>query len=107
MGIRIVDDVGAPVVVTVVDLVTQASAPTWNSWANYGMTAIGYGAAFLNYGGDFVKNIGIASLPKTLELLYAMVVTPAAYHVPAPAPASHFARMAQTQVPGFGGIHLV
>lgn len=104
--IRIVDDVGAPAVVTIIDLVTQASAPTWNSWANYGMTAIGYGAAFLNYGGDFVKNIGIASLPKTLELLYAMVVSPTQY-APAPAPASHFARMSQTQVPGFGGIKLV
>jgi len=103
MAIRVVDDVGAPLVVTVVDLVTQTSAPTWNSWANYAMTAVGYGAAFLGYGGQFTKNIGIASLPKTAELLYSMVTTPAA--AVTRAAVSH--RMAQTQVPGFGKVKLV
>lgn len=98
--IRLVEDVGAPVAVTVVDMVTQSAAPQWNSWANYAMTVIGYAGAYLNMGGDFVKNIGVASLPKSLAQLYATVAMPAAVKI-----AGY--RVSQTQVPGFGGVKLI
>ena len=103
MSIRLVEDVGAPVAVTAVDLITQSAVPQWNSWANYAMTVLGFGGAYLNMGGDFVKNVGIASLPKSLEQLYAMVMTPAA----AVSRASGMSRMSQTQVPGFGHVKLI
>ena len=99
MAIRIVEDVGAPVAVFVVDKATQSMLPTWNKWINYGMTVLGYGAAYLNKGGDFTKNLAIASLPKSLDQLYALVITPA--------PAAVGYRVSQTQVPGFGGVKLV
>ena len=99
--IRIVEDVGAPVAVAVVDMATKSMLPQYNSWINYGMTIIGYGAAYLNKGGDFTKNIGIASLPKSLEQVYALFTSPAAVS------SGVGYRMSQTQVPGFGGVKLV
>ncbi len=63
MAIRIVDDVVSPVIVSAVDVVTLEYAPNWNEWATYGMLAGGYIASALNFGGNMVKNIGIASLP--------------------------------------------
>jgi len=65
MGIKMVEDLGAPGLVTAVDLLTLEAAPDWNEWAAYGMTAAGYLGGWLRFGGDFVKNIGIASLPLT------------------------------------------
>ncbi len=102
--IRVVEDIGAPVAVTVIDLATRSVMPTYNPWINYAMSILGYGGAYLNKGGDFVKNVGIASLPKSLEQLYTLVTTPA----PAAAAAARAGyRMSQTQVPGFGGVKLV
>ncbi|MDD5060779.1 MAG: hypothetical protein PHN44_00665 [Candidatus Marinimicrobia bacterium] len=99
--IRLVEDIGAPVAVTVVDMVTQTTVPQWNSWANYAMTVLGYAGAYLNMGGDFVKNVGVASLPKSLSQIYATVMAPAAVS------RSVGYRMSQTQVPGFGGVKLI
>ncbi len=111
-NVKLVSDLGAPVVVAVVDLVTAtvttppvAGSPSWNSWASYAMTLLGYGAAFLGYGGDFVKNIGIASAPKSLALLYGLVTTGVVKGQPAMAGVGY--RMSQTQVPGFGRVKLV
>lgn len=98
--IRIVEDIGAPLAVTVVDLVTETAAPTWNEWANYGMTAIGYVGAWMGMGGDFVKNVGIASLPLTAKKLYA--------RVRAITPVSRAARYPAMPVqPQFQGVRLV
>jgi hypothetical protein len=101
-NIRLVEDIGAPVAVTVVTMVANQTLPQWASWINYAMTIIGYGGAYMNMGGDFIKNVGIASLPKSLEQVYALVTTPA----PVASRAS-VGRMSQTQVPGFGGVRLV
>jgi len=76
MAIRIVSDVGAPVAVVAVDLITEATAPTWNEWVAYIMTAGGYLGAVMGWGGDFSKNIGIASLPWAAKKLYDRVKGP-------------------------------
>ncbi len=109
-NIKWLPDLGAPVVVTVVDMMTAtlpaapAGSPSWNSWASYAMTALGYAAAFLGYGGDFVKNVGIASAPKTLALLYGLATTGVVKAAPVASPVGY--RMAQTVVPGFGNVKM-
>jgi len=78
MGIKLVEDVVAPVAVVAVDLITETAAPTWNEWASYIMAAGGYAGAMMNWGGPFLKNIGIASLPWAAKKLYNRIKTPAA-----------------------------
>lgn len=72
MKISLLDDVGAPAAVALVNIVTKAKAPDWNDKAHYIMTAIGYGGgAFLGGGlGSFLKNIGVASLSGTADHIY-------------------------------------
>ena len=69
MSIKIVNDIGAPVAVVAVDMLTEKMAPQYNEYAAYGLTALGYGMAWFNKGGDFVKNVGIASFPLTVRNL--------------------------------------
>lgn len=73
MKIRITEDIGAPLAVTVVDLAITATRPDWNEWASYITTVLGYGGATFNFGGDFVKNVGIASLPWAAKNIYNRV----------------------------------
>lgn len=70
MALKLVPDLGGPAVVTVVDLGTKAMAPKWNEWITYGMAVVGYVGGWMGWGGDFVKNIGIASFPLAAEKLY-------------------------------------
>jgi hypothetical protein len=76
---KIVEDVGAPLLVTAVDILTLETKPEWNEWASYIMTGIGYlGGAFLGRGfgpisSDFLTKVGIASLPLTARGVYAYV----------------------------------
>ncbi len=63
MAIRMIEDVGAPLTVTAIDMITLEAAPEWNEWAAYLMAAGGFVGGFLGFGGPFVKNIGVASLP--------------------------------------------
>ena len=71
--IKLVEDLGAPVAVTAVDLVTLEVAPDWNEWASYIMAAGGYIGGFMNFGGPFVKNLGIASMDWAARSLYQRV----------------------------------
>lgn len=73
MAIRVVPDLGAPLAVTAIDLATETWAPTWNEWAAYIAAGGGYLAAFMGWGGDFVKNVGIASFPWAAKKLYDRV----------------------------------
>ena len=75
MSIKIVEDVGAPLAVTAVDILTTEMAPDWNEYAAYILTGLGYVTAFMNVrtGGDFLKNVGIASLPLTARHIYERV----------------------------------
>lgn len=70
MAIRMVPDLGAPLAVVAVDLGTEALAPNWNEWAAYFFAAGGYLGGFMNFGGDFVKNLGIASFPWAAKKIY-------------------------------------
>jgi hypothetical protein len=74
MMIRLVEDVGAPAVVALADIITLETKPEWNEYVAYILTGIGYaGAAFFKFGGDFVKNLGVASLPLTARNIYTRV----------------------------------
>ena len=73
MTIRLVEDVGAPVAVVGIDLITETAAPAWNEWIAYIMAAGGYLGAFMGWGGPFMKNVGIASLPWAAKKLYTRV----------------------------------
>jgi len=65
-----VPDIGSPLTVVGVDLMAENFFPTYAEYADYIMTAGGYLAAFMGWGGDYVKNIGIASAPLTARKIY-------------------------------------
>ena len=73
MSIRMVEDLGAPIAVSAVNILTKEVAPDWNEWAHYAMTGAGYLGGFMKFGGDFVKQIGVASLSGTLDHVYNRV----------------------------------
>ena len=73
MAIRMASDVGAPLVVTAVNVAGRTIFPTYHDWLIYAMTAAGYIGAWMGWGGDFVKNIGVSSLPLTAEKIYDRV----------------------------------
>jgi hypothetical protein len=75
MGIKLIEDVGAPAAVAVVDIALSSLKPTWNEPAMYAATVLGYTGAYMNKGGDFTKNVGIASLPLAAKFLYSRVKT--------------------------------
>lgn len=71
--IRVVPDVGAPLAVAAVNIATRTAFPVQHDWFIYGMTAIGYVAGWMGWGGDFVKQIGVSSLPLTADKIYDRV----------------------------------
>ena len=74
MSIKIVPDLGAPIAVVAVDLITESVAEgKWNEWAAYIFAVGGYLGGCMNWGGDFTKNIGIASLPWAAKKVYDRV----------------------------------
>ena len=73
VAIRVVPDLGAPLAVTAVDLMTETWAPTWNEWTAYIAAVGGYLGGFMGWGGDFTKNVGIASFPWAAKKLYDRV----------------------------------
>lgn len=77
MTIKVVPDIGAPLAVVAVDLATETmSAGKYNEWAAYILAVGGYVGAAMNFGGDFVKNVGIASLPWAAKKIYNRIKTP-------------------------------
>jgi hypothetical protein len=79
MGIKLVPDVAAPAVVGVGDILMKKYAPTYEEWFCYGLTAVGYLVGGMNLVrgdmGDFLKNLGVASLPLTIDKIYSRVTT--------------------------------
>ena len=73
MRIDPINDLGAPLAVTAVDLFTETAQPQWNEWAAYILAGGGYLGAMQGFGGEFVKNIGIASLPWAAKKIYNRV----------------------------------
>jgi hypothetical protein len=69
--IRIVDDVVAPAVVAGVDILLDKTKPTWNQPVGIALSAAGYIlGGVMGIGGNFMKNIGIASAPWAFESIY-------------------------------------
>ena len=73
MAIKLVPDVAAPLTVVAVDLVAESFIPAQAEYADYVMTVGGYLAAFMGWGGDYIKTLGVASLPLTARKIYDRV----------------------------------
>ena len=69
--LKLVEDVGAPVAVIAADMLTDSMAPKYNEWVNYGLTVLGYVGAVMDFGGGFVKNLGISAAPLSARALKA------------------------------------
>lgn len=63
--LNLVADLGAPATVIAADLLTEKFQPNANEWVAYALTAVGYIGGVMGMGGDYVKNLGVASLPLT------------------------------------------
>ena len=61
--LRLTEDLGAPAVVAAIDIGTEKVQPTWNEWASYITCGVGYVMGSMGMGGNFVKNLGVASFP--------------------------------------------
>lgn len=96
MAIKMVPDLGAPVAVTAVDLITESYAPDYNEWAAYILAVGGYVGGWMGWGGDFTKNVGIASFPWAAKKLYERVKGGAG----SPARRMAFRRSAVSRYPG-------
>jgi len=70
MAIKMVPDIGAPLLVTAIDLTVESTAPEYTKWVTGAMAVGGYVAAYMNWGGDFVKNMAIAALPAAAKNTY-------------------------------------
>lgn len=69
-NINLKDDIGAPLAVTAANLAVRSWKPAWEEYMVYGITLAGFVGAYMNWGGNFVKNIGIAELPLAAEKVY-------------------------------------
>lgn len=68
------EDLGAPLVVTGIDLVVESTAPQWDEWAAYGTAAFGWLAESMGWTrGNFAKNMAIAATPWAAKKLYQRV----------------------------------
>lgn len=69
-----VNDLGAPVAVTAIDLIVESTAPEWNEWASYIVAGGGWLAQTLGWlRGDFSKNMAIAATPWACKNIYQRV----------------------------------
>jgi len=66
--IKLVDDIGAPVAVGAADILVSKYKADWSPWVGIGLAAVGYVAGgYMGIGGNFLKNVGIASMPWALK----------------------------------------
>ncbi len=72
MAIKWVPDLGAPIVVAAADLLTEKYAASYRKWVTGILAVGGYVGSYMNFGGDFVKNVGIAALPTFARNIYDM-----------------------------------
>ncbi|MCD6362138.1 MAG: hypothetical protein J7M38_14870 [Armatimonadetes bacterium] len=72
--IRWAEDLGAPAVVTAVNVVTETQKPEWNRPVGIGLAALGYVlGGYMGIGGQFVKNLGIAAAPWAMKAIYEYI----------------------------------
>ena len=81
-NINLLNDIGAPALVTAVNLWARSSNTALfgnmatADVATYAMTAGGYLAAYMGWGGkysEFLKNVAIASAPLSFDKLYTKI----------------------------------
>ena len=71
-----VNNVGAPLAVTAVDLGLESTKPEWSEWATYVMAAVPYIGGIMGIKalqGKFIENVGIAALPGAARNIYERV----------------------------------
>ena len=71
--LNVVEDLGAPLLVTLIDLSIEAGAPDKNEIASYIVAGGGYLGSAMGWGGPFLKNSGIASLPWAAKNIYERI----------------------------------
>ena len=75
MAINWINDLGAPLAVTAIDLIVEQTAPDWDEWAAYGVAGGSWLASTMGFvRGDFVKNMAIASTPWAAKKLYQRIM---------------------------------
>lgn len=72
MAVKWQNNIGAPVVVVAIDLVTEAVIPRYAPYAHAAVAVLSYGIQFSNsrFGGVFLENMGIAALPVVARDIY-------------------------------------
>ena len=70
MAIKLVNDIGAPLTVVAVDLVSESVMPQANEALGYVLAIGGTVLRGMGMGGDFTKNVAIAATPWAAKNLY-------------------------------------
>ncbi len=108
MTIRMVPDIGSPLTVVGVDLLAESFFPAQAEWADYAMTVGGFLAGWMNWGGDYIKNIGVSSLPLTARKIYERVRGGAAVtKVTRSSVASVRSRVSRSYEPAFDAVGVI
>jgi len=68
-----VPDIGAPLAVAGINIASRTAFPEYHDWLIYGVTALGYIGGWMGWGGDFLKQMGVSSLPLTADKIYERV----------------------------------
>ena len=72
--IRWGEDLGAPAVVAVADVVTETQKPEWHGPVGIGLAAAGYVlGGYMGIGGRFTQNLGIAAAPWAMKAIYEYI----------------------------------
>jgi len=72
--IRWGEDLGAPAVVAVADVVTATQKPEWYGPVGIALATAGYVlGGYMRIGGGFTKNLGIAAAPWAFKAIYDYV----------------------------------
>ncbi len=73
MSINLVNDIGAPLAVTAIDLVSETTFPQANEPLAYIVAAGGMILTGMRVGGEFTKNMAIAATPWAAKNLYTRI----------------------------------
>ena len=77
MAINWMNDLGAPLLVTAIDIGVEATAPQWDDYVAYGLPIATWLATAMGWvkgnTADFVKNVAIASTPTMANRIYRQV----------------------------------
>lgn len=107
MGIKFVEDLGGPLAVTAIDLITETTVPRWNEWAIYGTTLLTGFGVFTGRGGAINQAAFHASIPMTARKIYSRVRTGFGGPVRRLASRGVARYPAAANVPAFGAARLV